>query len=423
MKTIDQPCPSEPPWPEGLAIVAALQRAGHQAYAVGGCVRDLLLGRAVKDVDVATSAHPEQVEACFSALGTKTVAVGRSFGVVVVVTPDGRHFEVATFRHDGAYIDGRHPTGIVFSTVEDDVNRRDFTINTLLFEPSSQQIVDHVGGLDDLEHRLLRAVGDAVSRLREDRLRVLRGLRFAAQLGLTIETSTWEALRSTTLEGLSSERLMQEWWKGLAGPRRGAWLGLLRSSGQLAAFCPPLAALPIATLDRLERDLERGHGDDPPALSAALWLSPAGAAGSAWLARQPLAANLVKSIHWLLDHAGDPGRILASPLADRRRLLQHETAGALIRLLEITSNDPGAVRTLAEEYRREQAAGSWRALIRAADLLDLGYAPGPGMGRLLRRLEDAQLEGRFTDRSDGLALAKRWLDAAGAGGETDTTAR
>ncbi|MBA3937426.1 MAG: CCA tRNA nucleotidyltransferase, partial [Planctomycetes bacterium] len=142
----------------------ALVAAGHEAYLVGGCVRDLLLGRAVHDADVATNAHPEQVEACAAAAGWRTVAVGRQFGVIIVVAPGGANVEVATFRHDGAYIDGRRPTTIAFTSAVADVQRRDFSVNALLYDPLQGLVIDHVDGLADLAARRLRAVGDATAR-------------------------------------------------------------------------------------------------------------------------------------------------------------------------------------------------------------------------------------------------------------------
>jgi hypothetical protein len=405
-----------------MAIIRQLHRAGFQAFAVGGCVRDLLLGLPVKDIDVATDAHPEQVEACFASAGLKTVAVGRQFGVVVVVAPGGGNVEVATFRHDGAYIDGRRPSSVAFGDAEGDVKRRDFTINALLLDPLAEQVIDHLGGLEDLSRRRLRAVGDAAARLREDRLRVLRGLRFAAQLELAIDDDTWAAIRSTALDGLSAERLMQEWSKALTGRRRGPWLRLLRTSGQLGGFCPPLAVLDAAALDELERTLDRGDPGDPLALSAALWLAPAGEAGLRWLDSQPLPAQLVKTVHWLLEHGGDAGRIMVLPVPERRRLLQHGSAALLLRSLQVIGGDSEPLRALARAHADEHAA-PWRALVRAADLIALGCPQGAGLGRLLRRLEDAQLEGRFSDREGGLALARSWLADPASGDQTGATTR
>ena len=391
-------------------MAETLTQAGYQAYAVGGCVRDLLLERPVHDLDLATNAHPEQVEAVFAAAGQRTVAVGKQFGVVVVVTPGGANVEVATFRHDGAYIDGRRPTAVTFSSAEDDVRRRDFTVNALLHDLSAGLVLDHVGGLDDLAARQIRAVGDAAARLREDRLRVLRALRFAAHLDFRIEPLTWQALCTTTLTGLSAERVMQEWFKGLAGPAVGNWFRLLTASGQMKEFCPPLAMIDGETRAQLESRLDRADFGEDKALSATVWLSSATAPqAEAWLAQQPLPAQLVKSVRWLLSHGRDPALLAALPTASRRRMWQHADARRLGRLLRCWHGDTSIVADLEQELAAEIRAGPWRPLVRADDLIDLGCSPGPALGSLFKRLEDAQLEGRFSTREDGLALARRWF--------------
>jgi tRNA nucleotidyltransferase/poly(A) polymerase len=399
-------CPREqPPWREALAVHAALVAAGHQAYAVGGGVRDLLLGRPVHDVDLATAARPEQIEALFK----RTVAVGKSFGVVIVVTEDGAHVEVATFRHDGAYHDGRRPETVAFCTAEDDVKRRDFTVNALLYDPAAGRVLDHVGGLADLAGRTLRAVGDARARMEEDRLRILRGLRFAAQLDLRIEDATWAAIRATPATGLSAERVVQEWFKGLAGGNRARWLNLLHESGHLITLCPPLSGLAEMDRQRLAECLDRLVGDDDPAVAAAVWLAPLGEAARDWLGRQPLSSDLNGRIRWLLDQGREPGRLAAQPRAERRRLAQSPHARQLVRFLGVRFPANSAAGVLAADLAAENAAGPWRPLVGARDLIAMGCRPGPELGRLLRRLEDAQLEGAFATREAGIDLARRWI--------------
>lgn len=406
MQTAPLSCPREhPPWREALAVQAALVAAGHEAYAVGGGVRDLLLGRPVHDVDLATSARPERIEALFP----RTVAVGKAFGVVIVVTESGAHVEVATFRHDGAYRDGRRPETVAYSTAEDDVKRRDFTVNALLFDPAAGLVLDHVGGLADLAGRTLRAVGEARARMEEDRLRILRGLRFAAQLELRIEDATWAAIRATPATGLSAERVIQEWFKGLAGANRARWLDLLHESGHLATLCPPLADLAAADRRGLAESLDRLVSDDDPAVSAAIWLAPLGEAAKDWLGRQPLSGDLSGRILWLLERGREPERLAVLPKAERRRLAQLPHVRKLVRFLAVRFPADGAAGALAADLASESAAGPWRPLIGGSDLTSLGCPPGPDLGRLLRRLEDAQLEGAFAAREAGLELARRWI--------------
>src|SRR6185312_801657 len=163
-------------------LVARLREAGHVAYFAGGCVRDLVRGDTPKDFDVATSAHPEEVQQIFS----RTYAVGAHFGVIVVLENDFQ-FEVATFRSDGAYLDGRRPVEVHFASAEEDAARRDFTINGMFFDPEAGEVIDFVNGRADLEARLIRAIGDPVQRFTEDRLRILRAVRFATVLGFEID--------------------------------------------------------------------------------------------------------------------------------------------------------------------------------------------------------------------------------------------
>src|SRR5450631_389583 len=194
---------------EGTArsIVRKLRGAGHVAYYAGGSVRDLLRGQVPKDIDVATDARPEAVQKMFS----RTYAVGAHFGVIVVLE-DGFQFEVATFRSDGIYLDGRRPTEVHFATAAEDAARRDFTINGMFFDPEANEVIDFVGGRADLDARLIRAIGDPAQRFAEDRLRILRAVRFATVLMFEIEPSTWDAVvaHASSINEISAERIREE---------------------------------------------------------------------------------------------------------------------------------------------------------------------------------------------------------------------
>ena len=224
------------------AIVRRLRGHGFTAYFAGGCVRDALRGAPVKDIDVATSATPDQIAALFPA---QSIGVGKSFGVMLVLQ-DGVPYDVATFRTDGGYQDGRHPDAIVYDTAEHDAQRRDFTVNALFYDPLEGRVIDYVGGLDDLRAGRLRTVGDPVRRFREDRLRLLRAIRFAAVCGWEIEPATWAALRAEApaLPCVSAERIRAEFLRMLCeAPRPSHALDLLTESGLLATFFPELLAL------------------------------------------------------------------------------------------------------------------------------------------------------------------------------------
>jgi poly(A) polymerase len=221
-------------------IVQRLQEAAFIAYYAGGCVRDRLMGVEPHDYDVATSAHPEQVQNLFR----RTVAVGAHFGVIVVLE-GGHEFQVATFRNDGQYLDGRHPQSVSFATPEEDATRRDFTINGLFFDPIADRLIDCVGGQQDLARKLLRAIGNPYDRFREDRLRLLRAVRFGTTLGFDLDGATWRAVceNARHIDEVSAERIREELVKIFTSPRRVRGFDLLDESGLLAAILPEVEAL------------------------------------------------------------------------------------------------------------------------------------------------------------------------------------
>lgn len=221
-----------------LQVVRALKAAGHEAWLAGGCVRDLLLGIAPKDHDIATSATPAQVGSVFR----RTIPVQPELGVTLVLWKESR-LEVTTFRTEGPYLDGRRPTHVGSATSAQDVQRRDFTINGLLLDPESGEVVDHVGGIADLEARVLRCIGSPQERFEEDHLRILRAVRFAVRLGFTIDTPTWNAMSSLSdqLTRLSGERIRDELDRMFAQAPFVRCLELLLDSGALGRLFPDLA--------------------------------------------------------------------------------------------------------------------------------------------------------------------------------------
>jgi poly(A) polymerase len=221
-------------------LVERLRAAGHEALFAGGCVRDRLLGKEAHDIDIATSARPEEIQKLFP----RTVAVGAQFGVIVVLE-DGGEFQVATFRSDGAYRDGRHPESVAFTNAEGDARRRDFTVNGLFFDPLTRQILDFVGGEADLRAGILRSIGDPHARFAEDKLRLIRCVRFAASLGFEIEAETWRALveRAPEITAVSAERIRDELVKIFTHPSRVRGFDLLDQSGLLAILLPEVESL------------------------------------------------------------------------------------------------------------------------------------------------------------------------------------
>src|ERR1043166_8069716 len=232
-----------------ISVVKRLQEAGHQALWAGGCVRDELLGLTPKDYDIASDARPEQGQA----LCRKTLAIGASFGVVEILGPrvDGKHLtvQVATFRTDGGYSDGRRPDQVVFSSAREDALRRDFTVNGMFYDPLTGQMHDYVGGQNDLHARVLRAIGDPAVRFGEDTLRLLRAVRMATRFELAIDPATQAAVQAMAKElpVVSAERIADELRQLLVHPRRVHGLNLLMDLGLAAAILPellPMKGLP-----------------------------------------------------------------------------------------------------------------------------------------------------------------------------------
>ncbi|MFA6815062.1 MAG: CCA tRNA nucleotidyltransferase [Lentisphaeria bacterium] len=223
-----------------LHILKTLQEDGHQAVLAGGCVRDWIMGKTAHDWDIATSAKPEQVEKLFP----RTLPLGKAFGIIVILLHH-QQYEVATFRGDGDYRDGRHPSSIFYASMEEDVKRRDFTVNAMLYDPIVHKLYDFVNGQQDLKSHILRTVGIPARRFAEDKLRILRGIRFAANLNFTLESETWQALKQEALKihCVSIERITVELEKILLGGNSYHGFKLLRDAGLLKEILPEVHAL------------------------------------------------------------------------------------------------------------------------------------------------------------------------------------
>jgi poly(A) polymerase len=227
------------PYHTAVEVVRKLRDAGFQALWAGGCVRDLLLNKEPKDYDVATNALPEQVRNLFGK--RHTLAVGASFGVIIVRGPQpDSDVEVATFRSEGPYLDGRRPEHVKFTTAEEDAHRRDFTINGMFYDPINESIYDYVGGKSDLNQQLIRAIGNPLKRMQEDKLRLLRAIRFASTLRFRLDEITFEAIQVMASEicVVSPERITDELRKMLIHPNRSHAIDLVQSSGLLKSIIP-----------------------------------------------------------------------------------------------------------------------------------------------------------------------------------------
>ena len=422
-------------------IVRRLRAAGHEAYLAGGCVRDRLLGREPQDYDVATAAPPETVREIFP----RTVPVGAQFGVILVVEGDER-FEVATFRSDDAYVDGRRPTAVHFGSAREDACRRDFTINALFEDPLTGKIHDFVGGIADLRAGVVRAIGDAAARIAEDRLRMLRAVRFAARLGFRLDDATQTAIvaAAPTLPDIAAERIGDEVVKILTEgcARRG--FELLDDAGLLAVILPEVARMRGVAQSpdhhpegdvwehtlRLLDQLPSG-ADETLALGALLHdvAKPlcAGVKGDriTFYGHPSVGADLAveicrrlrrsratwERVDYLVRHHL---RLVQAPemrLATLKKMLGEDgfpELAHLARLDALASSGDLRYVLFCERRAAELGAEALRPprLLAGADLIALGYRPGPRIGEILRALEDAQLEGEVQTRGDAEALVR-----------------
>lgn len=390
-------------------IVRTLQQAGHTALWAGGCVRDERLGLTPNDYDVATDARPEQVRKLFR----RTVAVGAAFGVIEVVGPrgpDGEFLtvEVATFRSDGAYIDGRRPESVVFSSPEEDAQRRDFTINGMFFDPLKGELIDYVGGQRDLDAKILRAIGDATARFTEDKLRVLRAVRIAARFGLAIDPDTLAAGRRIAPEitVVSAERIAEELRKLLTHPNRVRGMELLRDFGLHDVILPELRGqFDVSVVAAL------GVGASFPLAFAAL-LSPLGRpAAEAVADRLKLSGAEKTRAAWLVENRNqllDPELMRPSQLYP---ILTHPGACELVALHRALSTSWRMHLDHVEFCERvlrdtPPEVLNPPPLITGEDLIAAGMKPGPAFKRILEAARAAQLDGQLRSKDEALGFAR-----------------
>jgi poly(A) polymerase len=430
-----------------LAVVRRLRGAGHEAFWVGGCVRDLIRGVQPKDFDIVSSAPPEAVMALFS----RTVPVGARFGVVVVLE-GGIPYEVAAFRTESDYADGRRPSRVAFGTVEEDVRRRDFTINGLLMDPETGRIIDHVEGRRDIERRLVRTIGDPELRFGEDHLRMLRAIRFAATLGFTIAAETFAAIRerAAAIGRVSAERIREEMTGVLTGGGARRGLELLADSGLLAEILPEVLAL--KGVSQPPRFHPEGDVWEHTLRMLALLPLCEGRA-DARLAWAALLHDTGKAVTRSEDDAGihfyghdRRGEEIAAAILPRLRFPRKETETilALVRghmlFQNIQQMRPGRLKrflrtpdfALHLELHRLDCLSSHGLLqhydfclrklaefseadlrpprlLTGTDLIRMGFGPGPRLGEILRAIEEAQLGGELRTPEEARRLVrKRW---------------
>ena len=420
------------------AMVARLREHGHIAYFAGGSVRDLVRGQTPKDIDIATDAKPEVVQKIFP----RTHAVGAHFGVIVALE-NGFQFEVATFRSDEAYIDGRHPVAVHFSSPEEDAKRRDFTINGMFYDPVAEEVIDFVGGRADLEAKLIRAIGEAAQRFAEDRLRMLRAVRFATVLGFEIDPSTWSALiaNASAINEISAERIREELVRTFLSPNRVRGWDLLDSSGLLRAILPEIEPMKGCA----QPEQFHPEGDVFEHTRIMLGLLPESV--SVPLVFSVLLHDVAKPVTSSVDETGRIrfnahdriGAEMTEKIMERLRFSRAEIEATVemvrqhmvfkdvpkmrvaklkrfmarptfVEELELHRVDCASSHGMLDNYeflkqKREEFANEPiipPPLVRGEDLIALGLKPGPKFGEILEAVETRQLEGELTSHEEAL---------------------
>lgn len=425
-------------------IVQRLRLAGHNALFAGGCVRDMVMGVTPHDVDIATDATPGQVQHLFA----RTIPVGAQFGVVLVLE-DGHQFEVATFRNDDVYLDGRRPTSVRYGTAEEDAHRRDFTINGLFYDPVTASVIDYVNGQDDIRRRVIRTIGNPRDRFTEDKLRLLRCVRFAANLGFEIATETFDAVRAMApgIHVVSVERIRDELIKLFTRPHAGRGLELLESTGLLREILPEASAM------KGVEQPPQFHPEGDVFTHVRMMLDAL-----------PPDPGVTLAFAVLMHDIGKPPTFTRGP--DRIRFNEHDIVGAdmterILRRLRFPNDAIHQVKVCVAEHMRmrhvqemrtsklkrllarptlpdelelhrldcEAAHGDFAnyeflkrkiaelppdvvkpsPLVTGHDLLAMGYKPDPRLGQILREIQELQLDDQLHTRDEALTHARKRL--------------
>jgi poly(A) polymerase len=421
---------------KAIAIVKRLRDEGYESYLAGGCVRDMLLGKEPQDYDITTNAKPDDIVRIFP----KTVPVGAQFGVILVLL-EGQPFEVASFRHDGPYLDGRRPTHVRYGSLEEDIFRRDFTINGMVYDPIANQVIDHVGGRRDLESRLVRAIGRPRSRFEEDRLRMVRALRFAASLNFTVESETLAAIGelAPTIKQISWERIGEEITRILTEGGAQTGFALLDQTGLVRILLPEIDAMKGVEQSpdyHPEGDvfthtmLTLGHLDSPTETLAYGCLLH-DVAKPVCIRREEERLTFYGHTEKGAEMTEEVLKRLKRSRATRERVaylvrnhLRHLQAPqmrlstlkrflgevGIDELLELTRIDALSSNGDLQYYRfcKQKLAELKKEeihpepLLRGRDLIAMGFSPGPNFHTILKQVEEAQLGGELFSHQEAL---------------------
>lgn len=408
-----------PQWSAVRHVCSTLRAANFEALLAGGSVRDLLMGRRPHDFDIATDATPDQVEALFS----NAIGVGKAFGVMIVPF-EGFHIEVATFRQDFEYKDGRRPESVSFSDAKNDAERRDFTVNALFYNPETENLIDYFDGVKDLDAGLIRAVGDPERRFTEDHLRMVRAARFVAQLSFKIAPETLGAISRLAhhVSSVSRERVRDEVLKLLKSPNRRAGLECLRATGLLKVLFPDLASRVDENPDRWLDRLARAGDASDASLLLALFFLPHFEQGETQSITDECLRDLrldnatTKNVLFALKHYRDFLRPEKLRQGELILLLMHSASGAARSIANILESEVFVFGAVGRSEREMLLAGLEHrvmgsakqkptALITGDDAKANGVPPGRAMGELLHEAYLLQLEGVLDTRENALG----WL--------------
>jgi len=393
-------------------VAAVLRDAGYEVYFAGGCVRDSLLGHQAKDFDIVTNARPDEVDGLFK----RTVLVGAAFGVVRVLWKHETEYEIASYRSDGVYSDGRRPDEVQYSQLpSEDVERRDFTINALLMNPETDEILDFVNGRVDLEAGLIRAVGQAERRFQEDRLRILRAVRFASRFGFEIEENTRKAMadHAVNITDVSEERIVMELHGIWTSSRPEQGMRLMADIGLLAALFEFLPANQYEELSRRHRQLSMMQSplnlDARCALGWSVLLDLSEKIQpEPVLRRFKLSRNLMGLVTRILSQKHKLTGIEKLSQADQVRIVRDDNFEVFMGFLDAVGFEDEsrsrAWRIVQDEL--EQSPLPQLPLLTGGDLSDLGFTPGPLFKKILRAVEDEVYERRLMTKDQALTWVK-----------------
>jgi poly(A) polymerase len=423
------------------SLIQRLHQAGFEAYFAGGYVRDRLLGTPHQDYDIATAARPEQVQALFP----RTLPIGAAFGVILVMEGDDK-FEVATFRTEGGYQDGRRPQTVTFASAREDVRRRDFTVNGMLYDIREEKILDWVGGREDLEKKIIRCIGNPTERFQEDYLRMLRAVRFTARLGFTLEPETFEAIKAQAenIRRVSAERIQEELTKMLTGPHPEQALDRMRDSGILSVILPemmltigveqPAQFHPEGDVYNHTRQMLALMKNPEPALALMALLHDVGKPQTQTFAEDrirfhnhdtvgvQIAGKILERLRFSKEITGQVLEGIEKHMnfanAKKMRvntLKRFIRRGNFQRELELHRLDCTAshgdltmydfLKSVCGQYSQEEIKPV--PLLTGRDLIALGFAPSPHFKQILLDVEDQQLENKLMTKEEAVEYVKR----------------